>query len=219
MTRTADLPTLTSRLDDSVAHLATLAPAELLGVLKAEQERLVATDDASARVQVGHEFPQAQLPDAHGRLVPVVDGPTVVVFYRGAWCPFCNVALGAYQRELLPELEELGVRFVALSPQGPSGSAEIAQSNDLTFPVLTDTGSRLAHVLGLDFELADDVSDVHRALGNDFSTINAGGEWGLPRPTVVVVDAARVVTFVDVQADYTRRTEPAAILAAVRALD
>ena len=218
MTQTADTPTLTARLDDSVAHLATLAPAELLGVLKAEQDRLVATDDATGRVAVGDVFPQALLADALGNRVPVVDGPTVVVFYRGAWCPFCNVALGAYQREVLPELAERGVRFIAVSPQGPSGTADIASTNDLTFPVLTDSGSELAHVLGLDFDLADDVSEVHRALGNDFSSINESGEWRLPRPTVLVVDEQRVVRWVDVQADYTRRTEPEAILAAVRAL-
>lgn len=221
MSQSTQSPSLTSRLDDSVAHLATLAPAELLGVLKQEQDRLVATDAdlATGRVAVGDVFPLASLPDATGTATPVVDaGPSVVVFYRGAWCPFCNVALGAYQREVLPELEERGVAFVAISPQGPEGTAEIAQANDLTFPVLSDHGGRLAHTLGLDFDLADDVSEVHRALGNDFGSINAGGEWALPRPTVLVVDADRVVTFVDVQADYTRRTEPQAILDAVRAL-
>lgn len=219
MSQTVQEPTLTARLDESLVHLATLAPAHLLEVLKGEQDRLVATDDARGRVAIGNAFPEISLPDPQGRVTPVVAGaPTVVVFYRGAWCPFCNVALGAYQREVLPELREQGVSFVAISPQGPSGSAEIAESNALTFPVLTDRGGLLARLLGLDFDLADDVSDVHRALGNDFTAINDGGEWALPRPTVLVVGADRIVTFVDVRADYTRRTEPAAILAAVRDL-
>lgn len=212
--------TLTSRLDDSVVLLAGLAPADLLGVLASEQQRLAATDDPQGRLAVGDYFPQVSLSDAEGRRVPVLDGrATVVVFYRGAWCPFCNVALNAYQREVLPELQERGVGFVAISPQGPDGTADIAETNALTFPVLTDAGGALAREIGLAFDLADDVRTVHEKLGNDFSAINAGGEWALPKPTVLVVDAEGVVRFVDVQADYTRRTEPRAVLDAVRALD
>jgi len=212
--------TLTARLDDSVVQLAGLAPADLLTVLAAEQRRLAASDDPHARLQVGDLFPLVSLGDAEGRQVPVVEGrATVVVFYRGAWCPFCNVALNAYQREVLPELTARGIGFVAISPQGPDGSTSIAETNSLTFPVLSDAGGALARELGLAFDLAADVREVHEALGNDFSVLNSGGEWALPKPTVLLVDADRVVRFVDVQADYTRRTEPQAILDAVRALE
>ena len=220
MTSTFDTSTsLASRLKSSKEHLATLAPSELLGVLGAEQARLVATDVATGRIAVGDVLAHAALPDAGGQQVDVLgSGASVVVFYRGAWCPFCNVALSAYQREVLPELERLGVSFVAISPQGPDGTASIAEVNDLSFPVLTDEGGEYARSLGLTFDLADDVSEVHRRLGNDFTSINAGSEWSLPRPTVIVTDADRVVRFVDVRPDYTERTEPSAVLAAVRAV-
>ena len=215
--------TLAARLQDSKDHLATLAPAALLGVLGDEQARLVANDAAAVeehgRLAVGDRLPAASLTDAAGREVDVPgSGPAVVVFYRGAWCPFCNVALSAYQREVLPELTERGVSFVAISPQSPDGSLSTAEANALEFPVLTDKGGEYARSLGLVFDLDADVREVHTQLGNDFTTINAGSEWALPRPTVIVVDAAGVVTFLDVRPDYTQRTEPAAVLAAVRAV-
>jgi len=84
--------------------------------------------------------------------------------------------------------------------------------------VLTDKGSALAKQLGIAFSLAPDVKDAQVAFGNDFETINAGGEWELPMPTVLVIDGNNTVTFADVHPDYTTRTEPAAILEAVRSV-
>jgi peroxiredoxin len=213
--------TLHSRLGETKSGLADLAPAELLEVFAAEQVRLESTTDRTATVQVGDVLPDVTLPDAHGTSVSVselvLDGPAVLVFYRGAWCPYCNVALKAYQDEVLPTLGALDVPLAAISPQGPDGSLTIAEKNALSFPVLTDDGSTYARRLGLVFALTDDVQAAQRAFGNDFEAINAGGEWELPMPTVLVIDGDRRVTFADVHPDYTTRTEPAAILAAVRA--
>jgi peroxiredoxin len=213
--------TLNERLTDTKDGLAEIAPPALFGVFTAEQVRLEQTTDRAATVQVGDVVPDVTLPDAHGAPVALgdllSDGPAVLVFYRGAWCPYCNVALKAYQDEVLPTLEALDVPLVAISPQGPDGSLTVAEKNALSFPVLSDEGSAFARQLGLVFALADDVKQAQVAFGNDFTEINAGGEWELPMPTVLVVDAQRRVTFVDVHPDYTTRTEPAAILAAVRA--
>lgn len=213
--------TLSSRLDVAKDQIAQAAPADLVVVLTDEQDRLVATTDPATLVRAGVTLPAFSLPDATGKQVELIDlvadGPAVVVFYRGAWCPYCNVALAAYQQEVLPELQRLGVPLVAISPQGPDGSLTIAETNALTFPVLTDSGSALARELGLVFALTEDVSHAHTAFGNDFSQINDGGEWELPMPTVLVVGGDRVVTYADVRPDYTTRTEPGEVLAAVRA--
>lgn len=218
MTRIDDV-SLASRLRDTVDHLTEIAPADLLAVFGAEQQRLAATDDPTGRVQVGDALPHTTLRDSTGGLVAVPGGrPAVIVFYRGAWCPYCNVALAAYERELLPELRERDVELVAISPQGPDGSLTIAEKNDLSFAVLTDAGGEYARHLGLAFELADDVKAAQLAFGNDFTAINSGGEWALPKPTVLVVDGAGIVRFIDVRPDYTERTEPAEVLDAVRQL-
>jgi peroxiredoxin len=210
--------TLAERLENTAAQLAEIAPPALFGVFSAEQQRLAAADEPAARIEVGHVLSRTTLRDATGKLVDVPgDVPAVIVFYRGVWCPYCNVALASYQRELLPELTARGVKLIAISPQGSDGSLDIVEKNDLSFPVLTDAGGEYARHLGITFDLTDDVKAAQLAFGNDFTNINAGGEWSLPKPTVLVVDSNRVVRFVDVQPDYTKRTDPAAILEAVRA--
>jgi peroxiredoxin len=209
--------TLDARLQNTVAHLQTIAPPELFAVFGAEQQRLAATDDAAGRIAVGDVLPSATLPDALGRAVTLPAGPTVVVFYRGAWCPYCNVALAAYQAEVLPVAREVGAQLVAVSPQAPDGSLTIAEKNGLEFPVLTDAASAYARSLGLVFDLTSEVQDAQLALGNDFTAINAGSDWSLPKPTVIVTDVEGIVRFVDTRPDYTQRTEPAAIVNALRA--
>lgn len=212
---------LHAELEATKDHLATLLAADQLATLDAEQRRLREGDAAAlqGRVQVGDRLPTATLVDAYGASVQVPGhSATVVVFYRGAWCPFCNLALATYQREVLPELTSRGVGLVAISPQRPDGSLSTIEANGLAFPVLTDDGGAWARHLGLGFVLDEDVRDLQRAIGNDLAELHAGGEWELPRPTVLVVDADGIVRYVDVQADYTRRTHPQAILEAVRAL-
>lgn len=215
-------PSLNARLDVTKQGLAGIAPPDLFGVFSAEQQRFTATEDRGGYVAVGDDLEPFTLPDAHGREVALDDllvgGAAVLVFYRGAWCPYCNVALRAYQAELLPELRERGIALAAISPQGPDGSLTVQETNELGFPVLSDAGSAVARRAGLVFDLAPEVKDAQLAFGNDFETINAHGDWSLPKPTVLLVDRARRVRFVDVQADYTRRTEPADVLAAVRVL-
>ena len=215
MTSTRDIP-LATRLGETVEQVREIAPAELFAVFGAEQRRLARTDDGSGRIAVGDALPLAKLTDATGRPVTVPGGrPAVIVFYRGAWCPYCNVALATYQNELLPALREHGVDLVAISPQGPDGSMTITEKNALSFPVLTDSGGDYARRLGLGFDLTDDVKAAQLAFGNDFADINSRGEWSLPKPTVIVVDARGIVRFVDVRPDYTERTEPAAVLTVV----
>ena len=216
------MTTLATRLEDTRAHLQQVAPPELFRVFGAEQSRLEETTDRSAHVQVGDVLPPVTLTGADGAPVQldalVATGPAVLVFYRGAWCPYCNVALRAYQAEVLPEVSALGGTLVAISPQGPDGSLTVQQANELTFPVLTDAGSAYAAQLGLVFALTDEVKQAQLALGNDFTAINADGEWELPMPTVLVLDGSRTVRFVDVRPDYTTRTEPSAVVEALRAL-
>jgi peroxiredoxin len=140
------------------------------------------------------------------------------VFYRGGWCPYCNLALRTYQKELLPELVAFGARLVAISPQTPDQSMSTVEKAELEFTVLSDPGSRVARDLGIAFQQADDVLDAQRALGLDLAQVNAEGSTQLPRPTVLLVDRDHIVRFADVQSDYTARTEVADILTALRDL-
>ena len=116
------------------------------------------------------------------------------------------------------EIELGGVRLVAISPQTPDESLSTTEKAELTFTVLSDPGSRVARQLNIAFQQADQVLDAQREIGLDLAQVNAEGATWLPRPTVLIVDTDRVVRFVDVQPDFTARTEVADILAALATL-
>jgi peroxiredoxin len=126
--------------------------------------------------------------------------------------------LRTYQHELLPQLAAFGARLVAISPQSPDQSLSTAEKAELEFTVLSDPGNRVAERVGIVFQQADEVLEAQRALGLDLAQVNAEGSTRLPRPTVLIVDTDRTVRFVDVQPDYTARTEVADILTALSGL-
>ncbi len=190
-------------------------PVEIADALQADRERLDGLVVEGA-AKVGAPMPDFTLPDADGSPVSLADlGLAVIVFYRGAWCPYCNLTLRTYQQEILPELENLGARLVAVSPQLPDDSLS---TKDLKFTVLSDAGNTLGRSLGITFRPAEEAKPVFDTLVGDVEKINGETEWELPYPTVLVVDRDRVIRYLDVHPDYTTRTDPADILAAVKAL-
>ncbi|KQM29460.1 MULTISPECIES: peroxiredoxin-like family protein [unclassified Frigoribacterium] len=149
----------------------------------------------------------------------VGEGPAVLVFYRGAWCPYCNLTLKTYQAELLPRLRERGVALVAISPQTPEGSEASVTNGSLEFPVLSDPGNVLSGALGIRTEPSADARTVHTQLGFDVADSNADATGDIPFPTVLVIDHDGVVVFADVHTDYTTRTEVDEIVAALDLLE
>jgi peroxiredoxin len=194
-------------------------PAEVVEVFDRSIQNLLDQGVPSDVVGVGDTLASFTLSDATGSPVPldqlIETGPAVFVFYRGGWCPYCNLALRTYQRELVPELPTFGARLVAISPQTPDESLSTVEKAELDFTVLSDPGSRVAQSIGIVFQQSDDVLEAQRKLGLDLASVNAEGSTQLPRPTVLIVDQDRVVRFVDVQPDYTARTEVTDILAAL----
>jgi peroxiredoxin len=201
------------------AAAAERLPADVLEVFDRSIQSLLDEGIPLDAVAVGDTLASFTLRDATGSPVSldqlVEEGPAVIVFYRGGWCPYCNIALRTYQRELVPELPTFGARLVAISPQTPDQSLSTVEKAELDFVVLSDPGSRVAKSVGIVFQQTDDVLGVQRELGLDLAAVNAEGSTELPRPTVLIVDRDRVVRFVDIQPDYTARTEVADILAAL----
>jgi len=197
-------------------------PTEVLEVFDRSIEDFLDQGIPTDSIKVGDVLEPFTLDDATGTPVGlaqlVESGPAVIVFYRGGWCPYCNLALRTYQQELLPQLEAFDARLVAISPQSPDESLSTVEKIALEFTVLSDPGARLADQIGIAFEQADDVLAAQRNLGLDLTKVNAEGAIRLPRPTVLVVDQDRIVRFVDVQPDYTARTEVADIIAALTKL-
>jgi len=204
------------------AASAERLPGEVVAVFNHNVADLLAEGIPADAVKAGDLVESFTLDSATGKPVSldelVATGPAVIVFYRGGWCPYCNVALRTYQRELLPELDAFGARLVAISPQAPDESLSTVEKAELDFTVLSDPGSRLARSLGIAFQQSDEVLAAQRELGLDLAAVNAEGSVDLPRPTVLIVDQDKTARFVDIQPDYTARTEVADILAALTGL-
>jgi peroxiredoxin len=201
------------------AAAAEHLPAKVLGVFDKSIVDLLNQGVPANSIKSGDVLEPFILSDANGTPVSldqlVERGPAVIVFYRGGWCPYCNLALRTYQQELLPQLNGFGARLVAISPQSPDESLSTTEKAALEFTVLSDPGGRLADRIGIAFEQADEVLAAQRELGLDLKKVNAEGAIRLPRPTVLIVDHNRTVRFVDIQPDYTARTEVADIIAAL----
>lgn len=211
---------------DQVAAMAAQRPAgpqpPAMAVFAAEATRLARTPVPDSVARPGTALPDAELVDSTGAAVMLSavlgDRPAVLVFYRGAWCPFCNLTLATYQRALLPELERRGVGLVAISPQLADGSLTMQEKHDLTFAVLSDPGNTLAGALGITTRPSDEVRGAQLELGLDLTATNADGTTTIPMPTTVAVDAAGTIRWIDVHPDYTTRSEVVDILVAVDAL-
>jgi peroxiredoxin len=201
---------------ESAKHL----PADLLQVFAGEQRRWREHGEPDGIVRQGEQLDDFELPDATGSPVSlselVADGPAVIVFYRGGWCPYCNLALRTYQAELLPELARFGARLVAISPENPDQSLTTSEKAELSFTVLSDPGAAVAARLGLAYAPDEEVLAAQRELGLDLARINASVD--LPIPTVLIVDPGRSVRFIDPCPDYTTRTEVPRILGALESL-
>ncbi len=129
--------------------------------------------------------------------------------------PYCNITLRSYQEKLAPALRERGVTLLAVSPQTPDGSSASVTNGSLDFTVLSDAGNGLAEGFGIVTEPSADAREAHTELGFDVADSNADATARVPFPSVYVIDAHGVIRFADVHVDYTTRTEPEEILAAL----
>ncbi|MFF1923741.1 peroxiredoxin-like family protein [Streptomyces sp. NPDC058221] len=197
-------------------------PGEVTAAFEAELARLLAAGVPAGAAVPGAKMPDGDLLDMYGSpttLAAALAGrPAVVVFYRGAWCPYCNLALHVYQNALVDELDARGVALVAVSPQKPDASLSLAEKHALTYAVVSDPGNQIARQLGIVFTLGRGAREAQAELGLDLATVNADGTADLPLATTVLVDTDGTIRWIDVHPDYTTRSEPAEILEAVAAL-
>ena len=212
---------LQQQLDAFKAEFARTAPAGRPTLYEAKIEELRASFARERAIRTGDQAPDFTLPDPKGRNVSLgallEAGPAVVTFYRGGWCPYCNIQLRAYQA-ILPEMTALGVRLVAISPQLPDGSLSTAEANELTFDVLSDVGNSVARTFGLVWSLPEELRAALRSNNKALPDINGDDSWELPVPATYVVACDGVVALAAIDVDYRNRLEPDAILATLRSL-
>ncbi len=176
---------------------------------------------AERALRVGDSIPSFALKGPDGAAVDSVkllaSGPLVISFYRGVWCPYCNIELQALQA-VLPAIVEKGAQLIAISPQTAANSRRSQRDNGLTFPILSDPSNEVAAQFGLRWTLPDYLREVYlQVFKNDLAVINGDKSWTLPMPARYVVNQRGVIVSANVNPDYTQRPEPADLLAVLDA--
>ncbi len=215
------MTTIAERVAAMSAARRDQPPNELMDIFVREQSELAARSVPDANVPVGSVLPDVDLVDAHGATTTLYAAtrarPAVVVFYRGAWCPYCNITLSHYQARLHTTLVERGIELIAISPQTPDGSLSMQEKNELAFTVLSDPGNMLARRLGILTAPSPEVRAAQLQLGLDLVSVNADSSTALPMPTTIILDGGHVLQWIDVHPDYTTRSEAEDIVAALDA--
>lgn len=194
-------------------------PYSVIETMHRATAELIASGAATRALKAGDKAPAFSLNDPDGRTVSSTDllalGPLVVSFYRGVWCPYCNMELQALQAAL-PAFEKLGAALVAISPQTAPNSRKSVRQNALGFPILSDPQNAVAAAFGLRFAMPDDLVELYKGLKNDLPAFNGDASWTLPMPGRFVIAQDRTVLYAEVNPDYTRRPEPDDMLPALR---
>ena len=221
---TTNIPTntpLQQQIDEFIAEGASWLPTGLLWDLLRPIGQLITSGAAERSIKAGTQAPDFTLLDARGTAVKLShlleQGPVVMTFYRGQWCPYCHMMLRAYQHAL-PQLQAGGATLLAISPQTPHHSRALAEKLKLTFAVLSDMGNQMARQFGLVFTLDEAVRGAYKQVGADLPRFNGTDSWELPMAGTFLVDQSGIVRLAFVDPDFTRRLDPSVIFARLEEL-
>ena len=187
-------------------------PRSVIDTLHRGTADLIASGQADRAVGAGDRAPIFILKDAHGSLFSseklLATGPLMVTFYRGVWCPYCNLDLQALE-EARGEIEARGASLVAISMQNAANSTKSVRQNNLNFPILVDPHGSVADAFRLRFSLPDYLIELYRdVFKNDLEVINDDKSWALPMPSRFVIGQDGVIAYAEVNPDYTHRPDP-----------
>jgi peroxiredoxin len=194
-------------------------PAERQAIMQRHIDQLRSGTIARTMLKVGDRAPTIALKNAKGETVEVSillkKGPVIVTFYRGGWCPYCNLELKAYQ-EILPEIAAAGASLVAISPENPDDTLSTAEKNALAFEVLSDVGQQVGRAFGLVYEFSDELKAAYRGFNLDIPARNGTpDEWALPVSATYVIDRDGIIVCAYTDPDYRDRADPRDVLKAV----
>lgn len=210
----SDIP-LQAKLDAFKIEFDTrLAPPVAVEALHRSVDELVASGAPERALKVGDTAPEFTLPDPDGNPVSsktlLANGPLVVSFYRGVWCPYCNFELTALEKART-EIEARGASLVAISQQLGPNSRKSQRQNGLGFPILGDHGGEVAASFNLRWTLPEYLRETHKMLGADLTQFNGEDSWTLPMSARYIIAQDGTIAYAEVNADYTRRPEPSAM--------
>jgi peroxiredoxin len=188
---------------------------EVLDSMNRTTAELIESGQAQRAKKAGDVAPEFTLLDPEGKEVSSRDllarGPLVVSFYRGVWCPYCNLELQALQ-EALADITVRGANLVAISPQTAANSRKSQRDNKLSFPILSDVKSEVANAFGIRFVLPDYLVELYKGFGNNLPLTNNDPSWVLPMPARYVIGTDGIIAYSEVNPDYTHRPDPSELL-------
>ena len=212
---------LTQALADQAAQSAANMPADVRAVMAAAAENLENSGITDNSLNTGDTIPTFALPNATGKTVSIQhllkQGPVVISFYRGGWCPYCNLELRALQ-QALPQIQAQGANLVAISPETPDNSLSTAEKHSLEFEVLSDAHNQVARQFGLVFAIPEALREVYQSFGVDLPASNGDDSFELPIPATYIVSTDGTVIEAFVDTDYRQRQDPEDIIQALKQL-
>ncbi len=212
---------LADMLDQFKTQFRQNQPETTKTIMAQATQDLIDTGITDQSLKVGSQIPSIILPNATGQIVKVNQlletGPVVISFYRGGWCPYCNLELKALQAKL-PEIKALNASLVAISPETPDHSLSTTEKNALDFEVLSDVGNQVARAFGLVFTLPESLRPLYTKFGIDLPAYNGDDTFELPIPATYVIASDGMITLAFVDPDYTKRLEPIEIITALQKL-
>ncbi|XOK63102.1 peroxiredoxin-like family protein [Paenibacillus elgii] len=206
--------TLQSELEAATVQMKQMLPQEVLDAFEMSIREL-RESGVGTGLELGIQAPDFTLIDHIGNEITLSEetakGPVVLIFYRGGWCPFCNLQLLAYQR-IWKDIQAAGAQLIAVSPQTPDQSILLNEKHRFSFLLLSDVRNQAVEKYNLKFKMPDHLHDIYRSLGITLDAFNGDHSWELPVPATLVIDKNRIIRAVQVDADYKKRMEPAEII-------
>ena len=201
---------LAKQIEQFNNELATQVPQEVLEAFGKSIEDLQKKNIEEKSIKLGEVMPEFLLPNVKNEIINsneiLKNGKMIIAFYRGSWCPYCNLELKMLQ-DHLPKIKDKKAMLVAISPQSPDNSLTVVEKHNLTFEVLTDKDNLFAKQLGISFELQDFVLPYYQALGIDLMHFNKNNDNSLPVPAVFVIDQNGKIIYKFVDANYMNRID------------
>ncbi|RNC88130.1 MAG: AhpC/TSA family protein [Winogradskyella sp.] len=210
---------LTESLKAYATQSAAKLPETAKVVMQGAIHQLTASQLTNKALRTGDVFPNFNLPNPQGTTISseslLKNGPIVVSFYRGGWCPYCNIELKALQ-SILPELKAKGVQLVAISPEEPDNSLTTIEKNNLDFEVLTDKDNAFAKSINLVYQLPIDLVELYKTFGIDLEKSQGNSNRELPISGTYVINTSGKIIYHFIEEDYKLRADTNEILAALR---
>lgn len=210
--------TLAKQLSEYSEQSRTKMPASVQTVMADANRQLAESDMVANAPKVGDRMRNFTLPNHLGEQRDLgsllENGPVVITFYRGGWCPYCNLELRAYQ-EVLQDITDLGATLVAITPELPDASLSTTEKNELQFEILSDVNAAYAQELGLVFTLPEELRSIYDSFGIDVEKHNGEGQFDLPLAATFIVGAGGIIASAFVNADYKVRQEPKDVVQAL----